>query len=226
MKEFIQCKEEGCNVSVGGGVEYCSEHLHKRSMDYLNTYDVEAFFKSMIDGGSHHIPTTEEKPSTTKDPDKGHKMASMYQSLKTRANNTYKEMETMMSGAKQTLTKLKKPIRKAYTFVKKHAFKSCVGFVSLTLAGSFTSGIGMAILGSGSIYTTIMYVFQLIKAKRDKAQIDHLQLLNTLMIQSMAYTTVGAMSVYLLFYLSAVAASYMYLALAYGFLNIQYLIFA
>lgn len=225
MKEFIQCKEEGCNVSVGGGVEYCSEHLHKRSMDYLNTDDVEAFFKSMIDGDSPHIHTTEKK-SSTKDPDKGHKISSMYQSIKTRVVNTYREMETMISETKITLHKLKKPIRKAYSFMKKHAFKSCVGLVSLTLAGSFTSGIGMALLGSGSIYTSIMYVYQLIKAKRDKAQIDHIQLLNTLMIQSMAYTTVGAMSVYLLFYLSAVAASYMYTALAYGFLNIQYLIFA
>lgn len=212
MKEFIQCKEEGCNVSVGGGMTYCSEHFQQRTMDYVrNTDDVESIFNSLRDGGSHHTSTTEEE-AYTKDPDKGHKIASMYRSIMTQASNT--------------LNKLKKPARKVYTFMKKHAFKSCVGFISLTLAGSFTSGLGMAILGSGSIYTSIMYLHQLIKAKREKAHIDHIQLLNTLMFQSMAYTTVGAMSIYLLFYFSAVAASYVYAALAYGFLNIQYLILA
>ncbi|MCD7910987.1 hypothetical protein KC480_05545 [Bacillus velezensis] len=225
MKKFIQCKEEGCNVSVGAGMTYCSAHFHARSMEYLRTEDVEDLFKDMLDGGSHHASTT-IKESFTKDPGKGHKMTSMFKSLKTRASNTYKEIETMMSDAKQTLMKLKNPMQRAYSFVRKHAIKSCVGFASLALAGTYTSGLGMALFASGSIYTAIMYVYELIKAKREKAQIDHLQLLNILMIQSMAYTTMGAMSVYLLFYFSAVAASYIYTVLAYGFLNIQYLILA
>ena len=113
---------------------------------------------------------------------------------------------------------IKKAATSMWSFVKKHAVQAVAGLGAVALAGTFTTGLGMATLVGAAIYTVGDYAYNAF-IKKDASVFSSL-------VQSALYTSVGAYLAYSLFYAVAVVGLYASQYTALGFVYAQYFILA
>lgn len=132
-------------------------------------------------------------------------------------NKEEKEMKFNIKDNK-LVQGIKKAATGMWAFVKKHAVKATAGLAAVAVAGTFTTGLGMATLVGAAIYTVGDYVFNAV-IKKDASVFSSL-------VQSALYTTVGAYLAYSLFYAVALAGLYVSDYTAIAFVYTQYFILA
>ena len=116
---------------------------------------------------------------------------------------------------------ISKATSKVVGFVKKHAVKATMGLVSLTVAGTLTTGMGAAVLLSMALYATTAYTVDVVRAKLNKdSSRSHADMIMDAAGDAGWYGALGAVA---LFFVSGFAVAVLVNTAVYAYVGYTYM---
>lgn len=217
-KDVVTCAS--CDQPVvKKGAFYCVEHTVKEAM--AEGEDVrKSTFRKFMDMYGKKEAEVKEKYNTIKE-------ETTMESIKEKTKVTAKDItEGVVATGGTAWDSIKKGSARLMGFAKKHALKSVFGLVTMTVAGTFTTGVVAATLVGAGMYAAVAAAIAVIKARKEKAEINRTELVLGALGQGALYGAIGAGVMYHLFFYAVMGLQAAFYYSAVTFIYSQYFILA